>query len=74
MCRGKNLHLQNDEFAISKDLAACLWMDYRTYYGESSLKEVLGGDFVIFNDDLYDEFVKFRGKVCFLPRMVPAVQ
>ena len=48
MYRGKNLHLQNDEFAISKDLAACLWMDCRNYYGESSLKEVLGGDFVIF--------------------------
>ena len=41
--QGKNLHLQNDEFAMSKDPIVCLWMDYRKYYGES-LREVLRGN------------------------------
>ena len=61
---GKSLHLQKDEFTMSKDLPVRLWMDYRTYYGASPLREVLEGDFVIFNDDLYDEFT------CSFPWMV----
>ena len=59
MYREKSLHFQNDEFAMSNDLTVCLWMDYRTYYGELPLRKLLG-DFVIFNDDLYDEFDKFK--------------
>ena len=42
--QGKNLHLQNDEFAMSKDRTVRLWMDYRTYFGESPLSEVLRGN------------------------------
>jgi len=59
----KTFHLQKDEFALSKDLTVSLWIDYRTYYGESSIREVSGGDFVIINEDLHDEFNKFKSKL-----------
>ena len=50
----KTLHLQKDEFALSKDLTVSLWIDYRMYFGESPIiREVCGGDFVIINDDLH---------------------
>ena len=53
----KTLHLQKDEFALSKDLTVSLWIDYRTYYGgESPIREMYGGDFVIINEELHDEY------------------
>ena len=55
--------MQKDEFALSKDLTVSLWIDYRTYYGESPIREVYGGDFVIINEDLHDEFNKFKIKL-----------
>ena len=60
----KTLHLQKDEFALSKDLTVSLWIDYRMYFGESPIiREVCGGYFVIINDDLHDEFNKFKRKL-----------
>ena len=63
MHRKKTLHLQNDEFAVSKDLTVSLWIDYQTYYGESPIGEVCGGDFVIIIEGLHDEFNKFKSKL-----------
>ena len=57
------MHFQKDEFALSKDLTVSLWIDYRTYFGESPIREICGGDFVIINDDLHDEFNKFKSKL-----------
>ncbi|KAL5515024.1 hypothetical protein EMCRGX_G000133 [Ephydatia muelleri] len=59
----KTLHFQKDEFALSKDLTVSLWIDYRTYFGESPIREICGGDFVIINDDLHHEFNKFKSKL-----------
>ena len=57
------MNLMN-EFALSKDLTVFFfWIDYRTYYGESRVREEYGGDFVIINEDLHDEFNKFKSKV-----------
>ena len=55
--------MQEDEFALSKDLTVSLWIDYRSYFGESPIREVCGGDFVIINEDLHDEFNKFKSKL-----------
>ena len=62
LAQEKTLHLQEDEFALSKDLTVSLWIDYRSYFGESPIREVCGGDFVIINEDLHDEFNKFKSK------------
>ena len=63
----KTLHLQKDEFALSKDQSVSLWIDYGMHFGESPIiREVCGGDFVIINDDLYDEFNKFKCKLSYL--------
>ena len=51
------------EYALSKDINVALWIDYRTFYGECLLKEVLGGNFVIINEDLQVEFEEFIAKI-----------
>ena len=56
----KTLHLQKDEFALSKDITVSLWIDYQTYFGESPIREVCGGDFVIINEDLHDELTSSK--------------
>ena len=56
----KTLHLQNDEFALSKDLTLSLC---ETYFGESRMREVCGGDSAIINEDLHDEYNKFKSKL-----------
>ena len=63
LAQEKTLHLQEDEFALSKDLTVSFWIDYRSYFGESPIREVCGGDFVIINEDLHDEFNKFKSKL-----------
>ena len=55
--------LKEGEFTLSKDTTVSLWTEYRTWYGEGRLQEVFGGDFVVVNDDLYDEFETFKKKV-----------
>eukprot|EP00731_Ephydatia_muelleri_P019536 Em0012g361a len=58
-----SLHLEQREYALSKDIDVALWIDYRLYYGEAPLREVYGGDFVIVTEDLNDEFDVFKRKV-----------
>ena len=45
--------MQDGEFALSKDINMALWIDYRTFYmyGDCLLKEMLGGNFVIVNEE-----------------------
>ena len=42
-----------------------LWIDFRTFYAtcNSHLQEVVGGNFVVINEDLYDEFDEFNKKL-----------
>ena len=42
--------MQEEEYALSKDIDVALWIDYHTFYGECPLKELLGGNFVIVNE------------------------
>ena len=58
-----SLHLKQGEYTLSKAIDAALWIDYRSYYGEAPLKEMYGGDFVIVNEGLNDEFDRFKRKV-----------
>ena len=51
------------EYALSRDINVALWMDYCTFYGECPLKELLGGNFVLVNEALQDEFEEFRRKI-----------
>ena len=55
--------MQEEDYASSKDIDVTLWIDYRTFYGECPLKELLGGNCVIVNEHLQKEFEKFRGKI-----------
>ena len=72
-----SLHLEQREYALSKDIDVALWIDYRLYYGEVPLREVYGGDFVIVTEDLNDEFDVFKRKVFSYPddalRMVRSI-
>ena len=55
------LDLQQEEYALSKDIDVSLWIDFREFYG--NLQEVLGGNFVVVNENLHAEFAEFKGKV-----------
>ena len=48
---------------MSKDIDVFLWIDFREFYGEHPLQEVLGGDFVAIDENVHAEFAEFRGKV-----------
>ena len=54
------LDLQQEEYAFSK---VSLWIDFREFYGNFPLQEVLGGNFVVVNENLHAEFAEFKGKV-----------
>ena len=54
-----SLNLKQEEYTLSKDIDVALWIDY----GEAPLREMYGGDFVIVNEDLNDEFDLFKRKV-----------
>ena len=56
----ESLDLQGNEFALSKDLMVYLWTQYRTFSGKEPLREVYDGDFIIVDDDLYDDFKLFK--------------
>ena len=51
------LDLQEEEYALSKDIDVSLWIDF-------PLQEVLGKHFVVVNENLHAEFAEFNGKVC----------
>ena len=55
--------MHHDEFALSKDTTVSVWIDFRKFYGEDSLREVCNGDFVVVNEYLHSEFDKFRQKL-----------
>ena len=44
--------LKEDEFALRKDTTVALWKDYMSFYGDVQKLEILGGDFVVVNEDL----------------------
>ena len=46
----ESLGLHNDEYALSKDTTVSVWIDFRKFYGEESLRKVCNGDFVIVNE------------------------
>eukprot|EP00731_Ephydatia_muelleri_P011915 Em0006g809a len=58
-----SLRLQEGEYALSKDITVCLWLEYRSLNGSTPLRDVSGGDFVIVNEELHGEFDEFRSKV-----------
>ena len=55
--------LKEGEYALSKDIVVCLWLEYRSLSGSTPLRVVSGGDFVIVNEELHEEFDEFRSKV-----------
>ena len=57
------LDLQQEEYALSKDIDVSLWIDFREFYGNFPLQEVLGRNFVVVNENLHAEFAEFKGKV-----------
>ncbi|KAL5481694.1 hypothetical protein EMCRGX_G021920 [Ephydatia muelleri] len=58
-----SLRLKEGEYALSKDITVCLWLEYRSLNGSTPLRDVSGGDFVIVNEELHGEFDEFRSKV-----------
>ena len=58
-----SLRLKEGEYALSKDITFCLWLEYRSLNSSSPLRNVSGGDFVIVNEELHREFDEFRSKV-----------
>ena len=58
-----SLRLKEGEYALSKDIAVCLWLEYRSLNASTPLRDVSGGDFVIVNEELHGEFDEFRSKV-----------
>eukprot|EP00731_Ephydatia_muelleri_P008985 Em0004g1323a len=58
-----SLRLKEGEYALSKDITVCLWLEYRSLNDSTPLRDVSGGDFVIVNEELHGEFDEFRSKV-----------
>lgn len=46
--QAESLNLQDNEFALSKDLMVSLWSQYRTFSGKEPLKEIYDGNFTSF--------------------------
>ncbi|KAL5489508.1 hypothetical protein EMCRGX_G018606 [Ephydatia muelleri] len=57
------LDLQQEEYALYKNIDVSLWIDFREFYGNFQLQEVLGENFVVVNENLHAEFAEFKGKV-----------
>ena len=58
--QAESLNLQDNEFALSKDLMVSLWSQYRTFSGKEPLKDIYDGNFVIIDDILYEDFKSFK--------------
>ena len=52
------MELKEGEYALSKDTTVALSKDYMSFYGDFPLQEILGGDFVVVNEDLHEELEK----------------
>ena len=63
MKQDSTFDMQEEEYALSKDIDVALWIDYCTFYGKCPLKELLGGNLIIVNEHFQDEFEEFRGKI-----------
>lgn len=50
------------KYAFSKDIDVSLWIDFSEFYGIVPLQEVLGGNFIVVNENLHAEFAEFKGK------------
>ena len=59
------MDLKEGEYALSKDTTVALWKNYMSLYVDFQLQEILGGDFVVVNKDLHEEFEKFKHKMQF---------
>ena len=59
------MHLNEGGFALSRDLMVDLWLQSRQYNKMNPLREVCGGDFVIFNDGLFERFMEFKKGVTY---------
>ena len=44
-------------------MTVALWKDYMSFYREVQLQEIMGGDFVVVNEDLFKEFDEFKHKL-----------
>ena len=49
---------EDDDHALSKNIDVALWQDYRTHLNMEPVRDTL--DFVIVNDNLHDDFDKFK--------------
>ena len=47
--------------ALSRDIDVSLWIDFREFYGNVPLQEVLGGSFVVFNENCMLSFLNSKG-------------
>ena len=56
------LDLRQGEYALSKDIDVSLRIDFHEFYGNFPLQEVLGGKYVVVNENLHAEFTEFKGK------------
>ena len=63
ICPETPMDLKEGEYALSKDTTVALWKDYMSFYGDFQLQEILGGDFVVVNENLHEEFEKFKHKL-----------
>lgn len=52
------MELKEGEYALSKDTTVALPKDYMSFYGDFPLQEILGGDFVVVNEDMHEELEK----------------
>ena len=48
------------EYLLSNDLDVTLWNDFRIYNGETPLRTVYGGDYVVVNTKLHNMFDDFK--------------
>ena len=44
--------------SCTQDIDVSLWIDFREFYGYFPLQEVLGGNFVVVNENLHAEFAE----------------
>ena len=56
----ESLGIQEGEFAFSRDLLVDLWLKFREYNGGLQLRDIMGGDFVILTEDLWEDPDEFR--------------
>ena len=56
----ESLEIQEGEFVVSRDLLVDLWLKFREYNRELQLRDIMGGDFVVLTEDLWEDLDEFR--------------